>query len=62
MHKSEVIVMGQPPGNMQRVADMLNRKLGNFPFIYLGLLISDRKLTMDKWLFLVQKFGVRIES
>jgi hypothetical protein len=62
MHKSEVLVMGQPPENMLRVADMLNRKLGNFPFIYLGLLISDRKLTMDKWLFLVQKFGVRIES
>jgi hypothetical protein len=57
-HKIQVIVMGQPPENMQRAAYMLNCKLGDFSFIYLGLPISDRKLTMDQWLFLIQKLGV----
>jgi hypothetical protein len=61
-HKSEVMVMGQTPEIMQRVADMLNCKLGEFPFVYLGLPIADRKLTMDQWMFLVQKLGIRIES
>jgi hypothetical protein len=61
-HKSEMMVMGQPPEIMQRFADMLNCKLGEFPFVYLGLPISDRKLTMDQWMFLFQKLGIRIES
>jgi hypothetical protein len=56
------MVMGQTPEIMQRVADMLNCKLGEFPFVYLGLPIADRKLTMDQWMFLVQKLGIRIES
>jgi hypothetical protein len=47
-HKSEVMFMGQSPVIMQRVADMLNCKLGEFSFVYLGLPISDRKLTMDQ--------------
>jgi hypothetical protein len=33
-HKSEVMVMGQSPDIMQRVADMLNCKLGEFPFVF----------------------------
>jgi hypothetical protein len=61
-HKSEVMFMGQSPVIMQRVADMLNCKLGEFSFVYLGLPISDRNLTMDQWLFLIQKLGIRIES
>jgi hypothetical protein len=56
-HKSEVIVMGWPPEIMQRVADMLNCNLGDFSFIYLGLPISYRKITMDQWMFLVHKTG-----
>jgi hypothetical protein len=47
-HMSEVIVMGQSVEIQHRVADMLNCKLGAFPFVYLGLPISDRKLTLDQ--------------
>jgi hypothetical protein len=59
--KSEVIVMGSSRDRQQRVADWLNCKWRSFPFIYLGLPISDRKLTMDQWLFLVRKLAGRIE-
>jgi hypothetical protein len=41
---------------------MLNCKLGEFPFVYLGLPISDCKLTMYQWMFYVQKLGTRIET
>ncbi|XP_051229193.1 uncharacterized protein [Lolium perenne] len=51
-HKSEVIVMGQPTRVQNQVANKLNCKLGSFPFIYLGMPISDRKLTLEQWLFL----------
>jgi exonuclease III len=60
-HKSEVIVMGTSPERQQTVADKLNCKLGEFPFIYLGLPISDRRLTMEQWLFLVRKLAARVE-
>jgi hypothetical protein len=60
-HKSEVIVMGQPIGCQSRIANKLNCKLGAFPFTYLGLPISDRKLTREQWLFLVRKLAVKIE-
>jgi hypothetical protein len=60
-HKSEVIVMGQPMEEQQRVANKLNCKRGSFPFMYLGLPISDRKLRLEQWLFLVRKLAGRIE-
>jgi hypothetical protein len=60
-HKSEVIVMGRDTSRQQVVADSLNCKLGTFPFIYLGLPISDRKLTMEQWLFLVRKLAAKVE-
>jgi hypothetical protein len=60
-HKSEVIVMGQPEEEQCRVANLLNCKRGSFPFMYLGLPISDRKLTVEQWLFLVRKLGNKIE-
>jgi hypothetical protein len=61
-HKSEVIVLGQPDEIQHQVADMLNSKLGAFPFTYLGMPIRDIKLTMDQWMFLVRKLGVKIET
>jgi hypothetical protein len=61
-HKCEVIVMGQPIEVQQKVANMLNCKLGAFPFVYLGLPISDRKLSIDQWMFLVRKLGLKIET
>jgi hypothetical protein len=41
---------------------MLNCKLGAFPFVYLGLPIADRKLTIDQWQFLVRKLGIKVET
>ena len=46
-HKSEVFVLEQPLQEQQRITHMFNCKLGEFPFIYLGLPISDRKLTIE---------------
>jgi hypothetical protein len=59
-HESEVMVMGQDRAAQIRVVHKLNCKLGEFPFIYLGLPIFDRKLTLEQWLFLVRKFAVKI--
>jgi hypothetical protein len=61
-HKSEVIVTGQSVEIQHRVDDMLNCKLGAFPFVYLGLPISERKLTLDQWLFLVRRLGLKVET
>ena len=50
-HKSEVLVIGVDKGEQDRVANMLNCKVGKLPMNYLGLPISDRKLgvkTFDK--------------
>jgi hypothetical protein len=44
-----------------RIANKLNCKLGSFPFIYLGLPISDRHLTVDQWNFLVANVAGRVE-
>jgi hypothetical protein len=59
--KSEIIVMGEPEAEQARIANLLNCKKGSFPFIYIGLPISDRKLTVEQWLFLVRKMGAKIE-
>jgi hypothetical protein len=61
-HNSEGIVMGHTMEVHHRVADMLNCKLGAFPFVYHGLPISNRKLTLDQWLFLVRRLGVKIAT
>jgi hypothetical protein len=43
-HKSGVMVLGTSAETQHRVANMLNCKLGTFPFTYLGLPISDQAL------------------
>jgi hypothetical protein len=60
-HKSEVIIMGQPLMDQINIAKKLNCKLGAFPFMYLGMHISDMKLTIEKWLYLVCKLVGKIE-
>nr|XP_051220218.1 uncharacterized protein LOC127337707 [Lolium perenne] len=60
-HKSEVILMGQQRQEQTRITNKLNCKLGAFPFIYLGLPISDRKLTLEQWFFLVRKLAIKVE-
>ena len=60
-HKSEVFLLDQQPERCLQVARKLNYKLGNFPFIYFGLPVSNKKLTAEQWLFLVQKLADRVE-
>jgi hypothetical protein len=60
-HKSKVIVMGQSRSFQLRTADKLNCKLGAFPFISLGLPISDRKLSLLQLIFLVRKLEGKVE-
>jgi hypothetical protein len=60
-HKSEVTVMGQSTDEQTRIANLFNCKSGSFPFTYLGLPISDRKLSLEQWLILVQKMEGKIE-
>jgi len=43
--KSEVFTIGMNESESQRVAQVFNYKLGVFPMKYLGLPISDRRLT-----------------
>ena len=40
---------------------MLNCKLRYLPFIYLGLPVSDMKLKINQWNFLVLKLDGRVE-
>ncbi|EMS59497.1 ABC transporter G family member 37 [Triticum urartu] len=44
--KSEVMVLGFPPEEAQAIADRLNCRLGSFPTTYLGIPISDSRLTV----------------
>ena len=54
-------MMGVPDSEQARVANLLNCKVGAFPFTYLGFPISDRKLTTADWEFLVGIVGHRVD-
>jgi hypothetical protein len=56
-HKSEVIALGQSAEEHIRITNLFNCKSGAFPFTYLGLPISNHKLTVEQWLFLVKEDG-----
>jgi len=43
-HKSEVFTVGMSDGEMNRIENMLHCKIGSFPFIYLGIHVSDSHL------------------
>jgi hypothetical protein len=58
-HKSEVIVMGVDAEKQARVARLLNRRQGKFPFTYLGFTMSDHKLTIADMEPLVATVGKR---
>jgi hypothetical protein len=59
--KSEAIVTGFSKVEQCRVAAALNCKLGSFPFRYLGLPMSDKRLTVADWFFLTEKVGHRVD-
>ena len=44
----------------RRIADLLNYKVGNFPFTYLGLPLAPRRLTIDNWAPLYGKVGRKV--
>ncbi|XP_073353890.1 uncharacterized protein [Aegilops tauschii subsp. strangulata] len=47
--KSEVIAIGMADSEANRVANLLNCKLGSFPIRYLGLPISDKHISIHDW-------------
>jgi hypothetical protein len=60
-NKSEIIVTGVSDDDRIRVEDALNCKLGSFPIRYLGLPVSDKRLSVADWFFLTEKVGQRVE-
>lgn len=59
--KSEVMVMGYSPSESQGIADRLNCQLGTFPTSYLGIPISDSRLSVGDLRPAVLKLQHRIE-
>jgi hypothetical protein len=59
--KIEAIVTGVSKVEQCRVAAALNCRLGSFPFRYLGLPMSDKRLTVADWFFLTEKVGHRVD-
>jgi hypothetical protein len=59
--KSEVVVVGKPTGERERIANMLNCKLTSFPISYLRLPVSDKRLQVSDWEFLTGKVGHRVD-
>jgi hypothetical protein len=43
------MVLGATPEEQQRIANLLNYKLGSFPFTYLGIPIGDLALVASHW-------------
>ena len=59
--KSEVVVMGVTVEEQQRIACNLNCKVGKFPIYYLGLLLSDSRITTADWGFFTTRVGTRVD-
>jgi hypothetical protein len=47
--KSEVLVLGLDHIEQRRIANLLNYILGTFPITYLGLPVSDKRLSLKDW-------------
>lgn len=58
--KCGVVTLGLDAQESQRVADLLNCKLGGFPIKYLGLPISNKKLSILEWEPLYGKVASRV--
>jgi hypothetical protein len=59
--KSEVVVVGTTPLEQERVARLLNCRLGTFPIKYLGLPLSNKSLRASDWEFLTAKVAKRVD-
>jgi hypothetical protein len=60
-HKSEVMVLGSTDQEQEAIANMLNCKLGSFPFTYMGLPISDMAIPAVDWGPLTLRVGRRVD-
>ena len=60
-NKSEMVVSGVDQHKKVRIANLLNCKLSAFPIKYLGLPVSDRRLSLEDWGFLVGNVGHRVD-
>jgi hypothetical protein len=60
-HKSEVFVSEADQGEKERLANMLNYKLGELPLKYFGIPVSDRHLSMSAFLSISQKMTKRLD-
>jgi hypothetical protein len=60
MHKSELLVTTMMEQEVQQLAAQLGCKQGNFPITYLGLPLSDRKLSKVDYLPLIECIGKRL--
>ena len=55
------MVLGYPPVEAQAIADRLNCRLGSFPTTYLGIPISDSRLTVADLRPTVTRMQHRVE-
>lgn len=60
-HKSEVFIFGESQGEKERLANMLNCVLGDFPMRYLGVPISCKHLNMGAFGSIKQKMISRLD-
>jgi hypothetical protein len=60
-HKSEVYVIGSDLNLEEEIAAKLNRKLGRFPMVYLGIPIHTRKLRKQDLQCINSKMGKRTD-
>jgi hypothetical protein len=59
-HKSEAYVFGMDDEGQARIANMLKCQLGALPMIYLGILVSDKKLDKGAFLGVTENIAKRV--
>ena len=61
-HKSEVIAFGVSSEEQNRIANMLNCKVGSLPMTYMGLPISDSNLGVHSFEGIVEKMRKKLQA
>ena len=62
LSKSELLCSKTDEQQAQAMADLMGCRLGSFPFNYLGLPLSNKKLNKPTFFPLIQKFQDRLAS
>ena len=60
-HKSDIFVFGVDQSEQEKLADMLNCKLGSWPMRYLSIPISDSRIGISGFGGLKQKMSKRLD-